>query len=133
MKRDFGMNHILGWAAFVGLILCCSYYWLRRSTWRNYFKAKNILNSHCILGIISIIPAGYHTVWNIIKDHKGSLGYICLAAMLYVNISGTITQYYKRVSVEGENRGFWRGSHQIATVVLVVVLIAHIMVYVIMS
>lgn len=124
------LNHLVGWAAFACFIFCCCYFWLKRVKSSNYPKVKSILNSHYILGVISLVLAIIHTGWNLFEKNEGFLGYICLVGILFVTISGAI-MYFKGLSIQ--NRAFWRSSHRIITVFLAVVLILHIVVYFIMS
>lgn len=125
------MNHLLGWAAFVCFILCCCYFWLKRIKSSKSLKVKKLLKSHYILGIISLVLAILHTVWNIFEKNTGYLGYIALGAMLFVTISGAGMKYFKGLSVK--KRIFWRNAHRIITVLLAVVLFLHILIYFIMS
>ena len=113
------MNHILGWAALAGLIVCFAGYKLKR------------LRFHCTAGFVALILAILHTAWNIVEENTGYLGYICLAVLALVIISGTICKCSKKLSAKG--RANWRSSHQIITVFLLLVLILHIINYFIMS
>lgn len=125
------MNHLLGWAAFDGFILCCCYFWLKRIKLSKTLNVKNTLKSHYILGIISLVLAILHTGWNLFEMNTGYFGYIALGAMLLVILSGAVMKYRKGLSVK--KRTLWMNAHRIGTVLLAVVLFFHIVIYFIMS
>lgn len=120
---------ILGWVALIIVLLCCSYFLIKRIKMHNpnlKINLKKILQWHCYLGLVSTIIAFVH-VGNNLYSITFSAGYIGLFSMFLLSISGIALKYFKGIPLKYKKA--CRYIHIVLTIIFVMSLVFHVLEY----